>query len=118
MKSAKPQTGHVGRSRPSIRVGTSAVPSRGQNAKRAARWITLGPVSTLGESVLQIVDRRVWRGVRAVQQRDIKGHVVGEERHLQHRGEQVGAAELQALVLDAGAIVQVGGYVEGVLAQR
>jgi len=30
MKSAKPQLGHAGRSRPSIRLDTSGVPSFGQ----------------------------------------------------------------------------------------
>ena len=36
MKSAKPQTEQVGRSRPSMRVRTSFVPSRGQNANLLA----------------------------------------------------------------------------------
>src|SRR5438093_8128187 len=118
MKSAKPQTGQVGRSRPSMRVGTSAVPSRGQNAKCAARWITPGSISTLSESVLQIVDGRVRRRIRAVQQRDVKGHVVGEERHLQHLGEQVGPTELEALVLDARAVKQLPRDVEADLRPR
>src|SRR5438093_7284678 len=95
MNSAKPQTGHVGRSRPSIRVGTSRVPSRGQNVSvaTAAGW-RRGSTPPC-ETILQKVDAVVRRRIGAVQECDIKGHVVGEKDHLQDLGEHVPSGELQ-----------------------
>src|SRR4030081_2853809 len=74
--------------------------------------------STFGETILEVVDRFHRRRIRAVEQRDVEGHVVGEVDHLTELGEHVPSCELQRLVRVSRAIEQLARDLEAQLVSR